>query len=539
MATTQQAGQFSVSKGQILDPNGQPFTAHGINMFLDQADAATILKTLPGINMVRLAVTPSSNRTSIDTLVQGLTSKGVVVEIEDHTSSGATPAQHYNNVVTGAALQTQLAFETSLASEFKANSNVWFGTPNEPDDIADISAVPKQERAVYDAIRATGNTNPILLEERGGSNPDANQQSAALFSDMENVVWATHFYNGGATSSTDQATIDANLAKQIAGAAAVKTANGTAPVIVEEYGPSITGSLPYDTNWRQTLTAVQTSGSGSLAWAWNAGADALVDGKGLTDFGQEVAGYFASASTPMSPPMSPAGGSPTLPSAPAAGMDHLTLMVSEDTYKGDAQFTVAVDGKQVGGTLSATVSHAAGKDSTVTLEGAWGPGAHTIQISFINDAWGGSATTDRNLYVDGIKYDGVSVAGAPTMFGVNSTQSFKAEAGSGSTASHAAMTVHLSEDTYKGDAQFTIQVDGKAVSSGTATASHAAGKTQDVVIENLSLGAHDVAVTFVNDAWDGTAATDRNLYVNSIDFNGHSTPGAALYSAGTQHFQAG
>jgi len=54
----------------------------------------------------------------------------------------------------------------------------------------------------------------------------------------------------------------------------------------------------------------------------------------------------------------------------------------------------------------------------------------------------------------------------------------------------------------------------------------------------MAAGTHDVAVSFLNDAYGGTSATDRNLYVDAIDANGAAAPGAtaALFSAGTQHF---
>jgi hypothetical protein len=36
-----------------------------------------------------------------------------------------------------------------------------------------------------------------------------------------------------------------------------------------------------------------------------------------------------------------------------------------------------------------------------------------------------------------------------------------------------------------------------------------------------------VDVVFLNDAWGGSAATDRNLYVYGIDVNGHSFAGTS------------
>ena len=59
---------------------------------------------------------------------------------------------------------------------------------------------------------------------------------------------------------------------------------------------------------------------------------------------------------------SPPPSTPTpLPTVPVgSGADTLDLQVNEDAWNGDAQFTVAVDGQQIGGTLTALASHAAG-----------------------------------------------------------------------------------------------------------------------------------------------------------------------------------
>ena len=105
------AGQFSVSNGQIIDPSGNPFVARGINVFPGQVDAATILQTFPGINAVRVAATPGTDPNVLDALVQGLTSKGVVVLIEDHSSSGGNP-----NTLSGQALANEASWYAGLAA---------------------------------------------------------------------------------------------------------------------------------------------------------------------------------------------------------------------------------------------------------------------------------------------------------------------------------------------------------------------------------------------------------------------------------------
>ena len=62
------------------------------------------------------------------------------------------------------------------------------------------------------------------------------------------------------------------------------------------------------------------------------------------------------------------------------------LSISEDAYQGDAQFTVSVDGKQLGGTFTTTASHAAGVSQSFTFKGDWAPGAHAVAVNFLNDA---------------------------------------------------------------------------------------------------------------------------------------------------------
>jgi len=83
--------------------------------------------------------------------------------------------------------------------------------------------------------------------------------------------------------------------------------------------------------------------------------------------------------------------------------DTLVLNLSEDAWKGNAGFVVSVDGKQQG-PRAVTALHAAGQSEAFQFTGPFGPGTHDIVVSFINDAWGGSPQTDRNLYVNSIDY---------------------------------------------------------------------------------------------------------------------------------------
>ena len=230
-----------------------------------------------------------------------------------------------------------------------------------------------------------------------------------------------------------------------------------------------------------------------------------------------------------------------------SGSDTLVLNMSEDAYLGDAQFTVAVDGVQLAGTFTTTVSHASGGSQRFNFMGDWGVGPHTVTVKFLNDAYGGTPATDRNLYVNGISYDGATGLGAdlkngvPKSFAVTDTTAVTgsiippAITGSGPDQ----LVLSMSEDAYKGDAQFTVAVDGVQLGGTFATtAQRAVGASQSFIFNgDWAVGAHTVTVNFLNDAYGGTPATDRNLYVNGVSYDGTATlQGAALMGGGPRSF---
>ena len=243
--------------------------------------------------------------------------------------------------------------------------------------------------------------------------------------------------------------------------------------------------------------------------------------------------------------------SPGVASSIGSGSDSFALRLSEDAWNGDAQYTVSVDGVQVGGTLTAHATHGSA-DDTLTVLGTWAAGSHSVSVNFLNDAYGGTPNTDRNLYLDGASYHGSAIAGgsAALMSAGATSFSFTAAAttpppppapvvttiGSGAET----LVLLLSEDAYNGDAQYTVSVDGVQVGgTQTAHASRAAGQHDTLnLLGNWAPGPHSVSVNFLNDAYAGTAATDRNLYLDSASFHGVTLPGStlALKSAGPAAF---
>ncbi len=240
------------------------------------------------------------------------------------------------------------------------------------------------------------------------------------------------------------------------------------------------------------------------------------------------------------------GGTPTPPPTPAppptqvtigSGSDTFLVGISEDAWQGDARFTIKVDGAQQGGVQTASAPHSAGKPQVYAIKGTFGPGAHNVTVDFLNDAWGGTPQTDRNLYVDSLSYNGVAAPNAARMLATQGPVSLI-------TASQAAartdtLSVALTEDAYKGDAIAQITIDGKVLGTPTVTFLNNGGPAQVLTYTgSFGAGPHTVGVNFLNDDWGGAVGLDRNLYVKGVAFDGVMAPNsqAALYTSGLVNF---
>mgnify|MGYP005811001241 CR=1 FL=1 len=261
-----------------------------------------------------------------------------------------------------------------------------------------------------------------------------------------------------------------------------------------------------------------------------------------------------------------------------SGSDTIILKLSEDAAAGqDAQFAVSVDGQQIGGRQTVTASHANGQDDTFTFLGNYGPGQHTVTVTFANNFLMPGEAGDRNLYVDDVSYNGQTVSSTTTpiyesplfppnsdhailgnaSFSVNDTTPVPADAPSTPSTTPGPVSIgdgpdtlvlNMAEDAYQGDAQFTVSVDGIQVGGTQTTTAHLAeGQQQEFDIHgNWGAGDHTVSVTFTNDHigdfYPGTQlaidTTDRNLYVMGARLNGGPESGGPweLDSNGTHSF---
>ncbi len=277
---------------------------------------------------------------------------------------------------------------------------------------------------------------------------------------------------------------------------------------------------------------------------------------------------FGFTGTTIVPPPAALLTIPTPATVIGSGADTLALVISEDAYLGNAQFTVAINGIQQGGIQTAIAANAApytpllSQSQVFDIQGSF-TGTNIVTVNFLNDSYGGSTGADRNLYILGATLNGAAIAGSVLNEYAGGPQSFSFVGAAivpptavvVTTAIPAAPTVigagadtlalSISEDAYLGDALFTVSING--VQQGgiqTAIAANAApytpllAQSQEFDFKGSFTGINVVTVNFLNDIYGGSSTADRNLYVQSATIDGIAIAGGVLSekSGGPQSF---
>ena len=502
----------------------------------------------------------------IDDVVSYATSKGLKVVLDPHDYG------RYNGQDIGSSAVPNSAFASfwgQLAGHFASNGNVIFGLMNEPDQ-SSASGWLGSVNAAIAAIRAAGATQEVLVPGIGYDgawtwttthSDNANVIGTGVKDSANNYAFEVHQYLDGDGSGTSTSVASPTTGSdRLTAITNWATQNGKKLFLGEFGAGSDQASVTALGNMLSYMTQHGDVWQGGTYWAagplwgnymFSAEPSNGVDKPQMTVLEQYEHGTSPTAGTTTPTPASAA-------TTVGSGADKLVLKISEDAYQGDAQYTVAVDGQQVGGTLTAHASHALGQDDLLTVLGSWSAGNHAVAVNFLNDAYGGSQSTDRNLYVDGATIDGAAVPNGTVPLYSNGAQGFSfQEVGTTPTSASSAapspasvattvgsgadkLVLKISEDAYQGDAQYTVAVDGQQVGGTlTAHASHAAGQDDSLtVLGNWGAGNHAVSVNFLNDAYGGTQSTDRNLYVDGATFDGAAVQNSTvpLSSNGAQGF---
>jgi endoglucanase len=96
----------------------------------------------------------------------------------------------------------------------------------------------------------------------------------------------------------------------------------------------------------------------------------------------------------------------------AATPSSVVLTLVEDAWSGDARYLLTLDGQPLPGPRAEPVTRSSGQADLVTIPGPFTTGTHHLTVTFLNDAYGGSPSTDRNLYLIGATLDGAVLPNA-------------------------------------------------------------------------------------------------------------------------------
>jgi len=231
------------------------------------------------------------------------------------------------------------------------------------------------------------------------------------------------------------------------------------------------------------------------------------------------------------------------PMTPVAVPNLLKIALSGDSWQEAPRYLILINGVQQGGEGTVHASHAAGANEVLTLAGDFSNHTAAVTIRFVNDAWGGHAGADRNLYVEGIWLDGVNQGKTASLL-QNGDAVFQIAPGPPVVQSQGAgpdsLRVMISQDAWQGDARFLLLVDGVQMGGEhAAQASRAVGEAEIWELRGNFIGSqpNQLAVRFLNDGWGGDASQDRNLYVEHLALNGSDLHAqASLFGAGDAVF---
>lgn len=299
-------GGFHVVNGAVVDPAGGRFVAKGLAIG-DVGVQDDLLRLFPGVNIVRVTFGTDVSPSAYASFVDAMTARKNVVLLEHHPWPLA-------DAYTGSQLQAESADYAKLAGAFKDDPYVWFGSMNEPQG-GDITA---QQVATYDAVRNAGAGNIVVMESGVGSgNPGQTGPAvldASAYARMTNIVWDLHAYGWITGGNPDQDAVNQKLVGSadsgtgVLAAQAIRSADGTVPVIVCEFGVSTSGTAR-DGNADSIVEGVtrylvtNSYTSGFIAWHWDADPyNQLVRDGARTSWGDQLAAAIQATPDPGSTP---------------------------------------------------------------------------------------------------------------------------------------------------------------------------------------------------------------------------------------------
>ncbi len=212
---------------------------------------------------------------------------------------------------------------------------------------------------------------------------------------------------------------------------------------------------------------------------------------------------------------------PPPPTVIGSGPETLALFLSQRAEPTGAEFTVSVDGQQVGGVQTTTANALTGEQQEFDVKTDVPAGVNTVSIAYVNAA-------DSLLYLDSVFAPGLNVQGGTFALGNNGASSFSFNGpydpnlttiGSGPDS----LTLFVSERAQPTGAEFTVDVNGTQIGGVQTTAADAlAGQVQQFdVLGNFPAGTDNVTINDLN-------ASNSLLFVNNAFLGNTEVPGSSF-----------
>ena len=280
------SGGIRVRGGRFIDEAGNDVHLHGPNIralnwpdnqnmilntpIADRPSCTPLVNVFPGTNCIRFdafesmaqigAASPDKLIPYIDSIVR----QGIFAEVECHV---------YPTLLTGSNLDQVCQWYAQLATHYRDEPKVIWGTQNEPDGNPD-----DEISRIYDAIRGAGNGNVILACPEGGWSYQ--NMNPANYRRYENLAFDYHYYGWMNGYSMDPNTIDQDLHGRYENSKQFQTKDGDMPFVVGEFSPCgfqntnaifVENQFWIDPNGMLVIDAVYRAKflSGWLQWLWN------------------------------------------------------------------------------------------------------------------------------------------------------------------------------------------------------------------------------------------------------------------------------
>ncbi|MBS0561034.1 MAG: tandem-95 repeat protein [Proteobacteria bacterium] len=568
--------QFINAAGQVVrivsvgwaGGEGTAFAPQGLNMINYQQTMQEMLQA--GFNTIRmpwsdrlLNSSPASGAINytLNPDLQGLTSIQVLQKIVAYAGQVGLKIifDHHNNEASGGAqgnglwydlggasngtdgdgnvgTVTQATFQNnwvSFAKLWAGNSTViGFDLANEPAAGTwlgpSTTSLQTMATQVGNAIQAV-DPGALIIVEGGYSaaGPEGDLTGVAanpvVLNTANKVVYSVHEYPLSVNVNIYASQNPSQYIQQMNNDWGYLITRNIAPVWIGELGSNL--ATASDQLWAQTLmnymngyyaaeggpsvTATAQGVSGDY-WAWAYGTGAP-EGMLLSNWKDIRQDQFALVEQMY--PVQPASATST-----ATVSNSLVLYMQQDYYQGSAQFTVSVDGVQIGGlqTVNANATRANGQVQAFYYSGNFSAGTHTVTVTYANDRYGGPGM-DRNLFINGITFDGATQTVVNSKLYSSGTLTNTIQAtGTVTTTTVPDSLIIQASDTALGSS-FVVYVDGVQVGGiQTLTALATNGQTQTFSLyANLGGGSHQVDIHQLSSTTDSST-----INVSAIDYDG-------------------